>query len=84
MKKMVNATTGGNSLGVTADGETDGETKGAGSRYSATITERANKSLLSDQPSRESANNGSVGQVGQSVRKTGRILASPTEHKGHH
>jgi len=73
-KKSVDARKPGNALGVSASGDSDGEVGGVGSTYSATLTERSNKSLPSDQAERGSANPGMVPTVEMGVRRTGRVL----------
>lgn len=74
-KKTVEATRSGNGNSDVERGETgDGEGYGVGTRFSATLNERANKSLNRNAgPSRPSANDGMIATPNQSVRKTGRV-----------
>jgi hypothetical protein len=67
-------TRSGHPLDVASGDETDGEGFGVGTRYSATLRERSNKSLNRNAgPSRPSANTGEIPMVSQDQRKTGRI-----------
>jgi hypothetical protein len=67
-------TRGGNPTSAESGDVTDGEGFGPGARYTATLRERANKSLNRNAgPSRPSANAGELPSVTQGARKTGRI-----------
>lgn len=67
-------TRSGNKGDVEGGENADGEGFGPGSRYAATLRERANKSLNRNAgPGRPSANDGVLPTPSQSVRKTGRI-----------
>lgn len=71
-------TTNGNASGTASTGATDGEPAGVGSRYSANIVQRVNKSLLADEPAGNgNANPGMIPVVGNGVRNTGRLLQPP-------
>lgn len=72
-KKSVDATRPGQPQATESGMTGDGEGMGVGSRYSATLNERANKSLRNVGPDRPSADNADVPTVGMGVRKTGRV-----------
>lgn len=74
-KKKVDATNPGNGSSDTESGQMgDGEGFAPGSRHSAIILERPNKSLNRNSgPERPDANTGMIPTVGKGVRKTGRV-----------
>ena len=75
-KKTVAVTTSGNPTDAERGGTSEGEefAKTPGSRYSAVINERDNKSYARNSgPERPSANSGTIPGVSMGKRKTGRI-----------
>lgn len=74
-KHSEEATRSGNKGDVEGGDMTDGEFGAeVGSRYSARLLERSNKSLNRNAgPSRPCANDGEIPVVDQGVRKTGRV-----------
>lgn len=73
-KKTVDATRPANPSPAQGGEPSEGENTGVGTKYSAVLKERANKSLNRNAgPERPSANPGMIPTVSQSVRKTGRI-----------
>lgn len=73
-KKSVDATRPANPSPAEGGEPTDGENTGVGTKYSAVLVERTNKSVTRNYgPTRPSANPGTIPTVSQSVRKTGRI-----------
>lgn len=69
-----NATSKANGSGAESGSPTQGEDIAPpGSRYSAVLNERANQSLLSDEPGRPMANKGYVGSATKGSRNTGKV-----------
>lgn len=73
-KRVAATTTGHGSAAAGGDMGDGEEIGGVGSRHTATLNERANKSLNRNAgPSRPSANTGKVSTPGMGSRKTGRV-----------
>ena len=73
-KKQIEATHSGNGSAAESGQTGDGEGFGVGSRYSATLNERENKSInRNNGDERPSANAGMLPTPGMSARKTGRV-----------
>ena len=73
-KQEVDVTREGHKPSVESGDVTDGEGFGVGTRYSATLRERSNKSLnRNGGPSRPSANDGVVPAASMMDRKTGKV-----------
>lgn len=73
-KKQVDATAPGHGSPTESGQLGDGEGFGIGSKYSATLNERANKSInRNNGADRPSANTGMIATPGMGVRKTGRV-----------
>lgn len=72
--RRMNVTRGGHGSAASREMAGDGEeVGGVGSRHSAVLNERANKSLNRNAgPSRGSVNNGTIPNVGMGSRRTGR------------